>query len=878
MIMSLTTVPYFKSLLLVLVAALISVTGGLPLRAAAAPMNTIYVSPAGNDQSNGTRTHPVRTLHAAQRLVRTINQKMTGNIVVMLSAGTYRLSHPLILTQRDSGFNGFNIIYRADAGAKVVISGAVRISGWKLINKAGNLWAAKAPSSLHNTRQLYINGVRALRTRGRVPAHLRTTPDGYVGATSAMDHWRNQNDIEFVYTGGNGIWNQPSEGLGPWTQPRCPVASISGTHIVMAQPCWNNSTRRVKLPAKFHSRRMANLVGPGHVGKAPAYIENVYEFLGTPGQFYFDIPTHTLYYTPRAGEDMRTADVEAPERQKLVTGIGTPEQPVTNIMFSGLQFSYATWLFPSSPEGFSEIQANYMVTGHNGYATQGLCHLVPGGQCPFGDWTQTPGNVSFAYDHHIEFLNDAFVHLGAAGLQLGMGSQFDLVKGCVFTDISANGVELGGVAAPEAPANAQTLNNTIEDNYIYNVATEFNGGVGIDVGYAANSRIEHNQLDDLPYTGISLGWGGWPDKIKLPGVANYSHDNIVAHNLIFNHMLVLADGGGIYTQGLTGPSLRHGEKLIGNVIRNQFSSGHALYTDNGCCNVTAENNVIFHTNFDNWGGRHRDYYDHNHGRIFDGFRFENNYWQQGDPDSSRMNVTLHSNHLITSLAQVPGQIMEAAGLQRAYKNLLTRHFGAPAAPESPTRVAATAGNGFACVSWNPPVFQGSTPITGYAVRASSGKSVTISAAEFRKLGYVKMPGLKDRVHERFTVTATNSDGTSPPSLPSAQIVPHVVRTVLPPPPTVVAVHVQNGIASVHFRSSKSRSGGPVLAYILRVTPGIPDQVITGRTVLVLWGGHTTFRTVGGLKPGRTYHFAMAAVNAFGHGPFSASRSVRVRGQ
>ena len=82
-----------------------------------------------------------------------------------------------------------------------------------------------------------------------------------------------------------------------------------------------------------------------------------------------------------------------------------------------------------------------------------------------------------------------------------------------------------------------------------------------------------------------MGWGGWPDKIHRAGVVNNSLNNVVADNLIFDHMQLLADGGAIYTQGLTGPSLAEGEKIIGNVIYNQLGSGHGIYTDNGCNNA-----------------------------------------------------------------------------------------------------------------------------------------------------------------------------------------------------------------------------------------------------------------------------------------------------
>jgi Right handed beta helix region/Fibronectin type III domain len=829
----------------------------------------LYVSPAGDDSNPGTKAQPIRTLAHARDLVRGMNQNMTGDITVWLAGGTYRLTEPLVLEAQDSGHGGHNIIYAAMEGQTPIISGGVQVTGWKLVDAGKNLWSAPAPTGLRNTRQLYVNGVRALRAQGRLPVKLTETKTGYTADSPVMASWRNPSDIEFVYTGGNDIWSERQSGIGPWTEPRCPVASIDGTTITMAQPCWDNSTKRVSLPPEAGFKRAANLVGPASVGESPEYVENAYELLGTPGQWYFDRTAHVIYYVPREGEDLTTADVEVPVLEKLISGDGTEAAPVQYIVFKGLQFSYATWLYPSSPEGFSEIQANYMMTGPDGYATQGLGDLVPGGQKPFGAWTKTPGNVSFSYDRVIQFIDCDFAHLGGAGLELGNGSQADRVQGGVFTDISANGIELGGVDMPEANGAQATRNNQILNSHIYNVAAEFHGGIGIDVGYAQNTVIVRNQIDHLPYSGISMGWGGWLDKIDRAGVANDSHDNLLEENLIFDHMQLLSDGGGIYTQGLTGPSLVHGEKLLGNVIHDQYSSGHGIYTDNGCNNVMAENNVIFHTSYDNWGGWHRNFYD-GAGKTFDYFNFENNYWQQGEPYSSEKNLTLKNNHLISALDQVPSDLLNKAGLQPQFKGILDKQFGSPSAAEAPRRVAVAPGNGFVLVSWNPPNFIGSSPVTSYTVILSSGEKQTFSADEFATNAYVKFNGVDNGKTYTFTVTADNANGHSPPSLPSAPVMPSA-KTIQPPgAPASASAYIRNGIASIHISAPDDTGGSPILAYTVTVKPGDRKVMFTGRKFLVLHGKHVTFDVVDGLEPGKSYTFDVAAVNAAGEG---ASKTV-----
>jgi hypothetical protein len=838
---------------------------------------SFYVSPLGSDANDGTKIKPVRSLARARDLVRAVNQVGTVNqnaregIVVYLEDGLFRLDEPLMLDGRDSGAPGHDIIYTAANGAHPIVSGAVAVTGWRLVDASKNLWAAPASAAQKNTRQLYVGGVRAYRASGRLPVRLTATATGYVADSPVMAGWRNPSDIEFVYTGGNVLWSERSVGLGAWTEPRCPVASISGTTITMAQPCWDNSTRRIYLSREFHSKRTANLVGPASVGKAPAFVENAFELLGAPGEWYFDRPARRIYYVPRPGEDLAKADVEAPVLEKLIVGEGKALQPIHNIIFKGIEFTGATWLYPSGGNGFSEIQANYMVTGPNGGAMQGLCNLAPNGKCPYGAWTKTPGNISFSIDSNIHFVRCAFAHLGGAGLELGDGSQSDLVEGCVFTDISGSGIELGGVDLPLGEDWQTTRDNHIVNNHVYNIAAEFHGGIGICVGYAQRTVVAHNQIDHLPYTGISMGWGGWPDKIKMAGQANNSESNLVASNLIFDHMLLLADGAAIYTQGLTGPSLEAGEKIRDNFIHDQYSSGHAIYTDNGCKNVTATGNVIFHTDHDNWGSRHHDYYDGQHGGNYDNFVFDYNFWQQGDPDSSKENVTLRHNHLINSLDDVPKSVLADAGIESSFRDILKLQCAKPSAPGAPSRLAAFAGDGFVYLSWSSPPFEGGEPIDSYVITSSKGEGATVQAADFLQLGYAKLTGFSNNVEYTFTVAAHNANGLGTPSLPSMRVTCKARSVERPSAPEGVSAYFSGDIASIHFAPPDDNGGSPIIGYAITVQPGGRKVIFTGRAVLVLSGTHKTFTTVDGLKPGTFDHIEIAAINAAGEG---ASASIK----
>ncbi|WP_433173324.1 fibronectin type III domain-containing protein [Actinoallomurus sp. CA-150999] len=818
---------------------------GVP--AAQAASQDVYVSPAGSDHAPGTAVRPVRTLEHARDLVR--SRHLAGDLTVHVASGVQRLYRPLELDARDSGRDGHRIIWQGSPGT--VISGGRRVTGWR--PGPNGVWSAPAPGGLGNTRQLYVDGVRAQRAGGKVPVTLTATATGYTASADTLAKWRNPGDVEFVYTAGEKLWNAERYGLGQWTEPRCPVASVSGTTITMAQPCWDNSMKRVIFPDI--PGRTVNMVGPGTLtnGSLPAYAENALELLDQPGEWYLDRTRHRVYYKPRAGQDLRRADVEAPAIEKLVDANG-----VHDVAFRGLQFSYATWLTPSSPEGFSEIQAGYTITGKTGYATQGLCQFIAGGTCPYGSWTKEPGNVSVTGER-VEFSDSVFTHLGAAGLEFGTGTKDAVVRGNVFTDISGNGVEIGGVDKPQADDAGTTRGNTVEDNHLYGLPREFHGGVAIINGYSQHDTIAHNQIDDVAYSAISMGWGGWPDKISKPATPNISHDNAVRDNLIFNYMQLLDDGGGIYTQGITGTSIADGEKVTGNVIHDQWGLGKNVYTDNGCTYETIEGNVLYNAAYANVASRHTDYRDalgNNDPTLVKG-----NYWQQGDPDSDNKGLVTQGNHILSDPSKAPADIVSNAGLEPKYRGLLGVRV--PTTPEAPGRVATFAADGKVYVAWNP-ASDGAAP-TSYTATATGGKSVTIGAADFRRTGYAVIDGLTNGTPYTVTVTARGASGVSVPSLPSAAVTPGTGGGALAAAPTSLKARASADAVALQWTPPTVTGDTPVIGYAVTVSDG-RTVTVNGRDTLISQPtAKALLRVVNGLQPGTKYTFTIAAVTATGTG-------------
>jgi len=573
----------------------------------------IYAAPDGNG-SDCDLASPC-SIQSAMEMVRTLNGSMTGDIIVVLSDGTYELTEPLILTSEDSGKNGHRIVYRAAVGATPVFSGGMTISDW---TEEGDNWVTNIGQGLE-IRQLFINSERAVRARSADnPGGFTETATGYTTSDSQMAGWGNPEDIEIV-------------SLVQWRAFRCKVATIDGNQITMQPGCWRNA-------------QMSRGTGYDISMNLPTWIENAIELLDEPGEWYYDRLTGDLTYKPKPGETIATASIIAPKLETIVKGAGTPDAPVENIVFEGITFAYGTWLGMSGEYGYASVQAGFHQVGELD-------------RFSYEEVEKIGESVDISFARNVSFVRNRFMHLGGAALGLSAGSQGNTIVGNVFSDISASAIQLGGVKGADShPDDTRkiTRDNTISNNVISDIGVEYYDTVGIFTGYAENTEISHNELTRMPYTGISIGWGwGAADHPDFPTI---SKDNKIRANLIYDYMNRLLDGGGIYSLGAQRNMI-----ISENVLHGQHNVHGAYYLDDGSKYVTIENNVA---------------YDNVKNLIINGGSdniVRNNYW---DDDSRNMNGPPGANVFENNTIAVPGtfplQIVNNAGLQPAFYDIAPR--------------------------------------------------------------------------------------------------------------------------------------------------------------------------------------------------------------
>lgn len=497
------------------------------------------------------------------------------DICLRLQEGVYQLNQPITIRPED---NGTRIV----ADGKVTISGGVSISGWK---KEGKFYVADVPDFNGRPlefRQLWVNGKKAVRARDvndfeqmfRIRSVDKANETIYVPA-KAVKKIINAKYPEMVL---HEMW--------------C-IANLRIKNIKIQGDSAAVTFHQPESHVHFmHPWPSPMVTTDGH--NSAFYLTNAKELLDSEGEWYLDARASKLYYIPRKGEDMGSAEVIAPAVETLVQVAGTPDEPVKDVTFEGITFSYATWMRPSV-SGHAPLQAGmYMTEAYK---------LRPKMDRPNGDhkldnqgWVGRPAAaVSLNCAENVSFTKCTFEHNASTGLDYHLYIKGGTVDRCIFRDIGGNGILAGGFSPegfeahkPYDPADRRIICTglNITNNLITDVTNEDWGCVGIGAGFVRDIRICNNEISDVSYTGISVGWG-WNQ--QPCSMAN----NLISGNLIYNYAKHMYDTAGIYTLGAQPHSL-----IEGNGVRDIYTPSYVhdpehwfyLYTDEGSSGITVRNN------------------------------------------------------------------------------------------------------------------------------------------------------------------------------------------------------------------------------------------------------------------------------------------------
>ena len=595
----------------------------------------IWISPKGSDFNDGTRQSPKATLTSALRQARewrrTEDNRIQGGITIYMEGGTYAFHEPVFIRPEDSGTKESPTIIRSVGDEKVILSGGISINGWK---KQGKVWVADVPAFNGRPldfRQLWVNGKKAVRARdvedfekmNRICSVDEKNEILYVPAVSIRRLIDNKGNLKAKYA--EMVLHQM------WCVANLRIRSVEvqgdSAAIRFHQP-----ESRIQFE---HPWPRPMVTTDRH--NSAFYLTNARELQDVPGEWYHDIDARKVYYYPREGEKMQEAEVIVPAVETLVRVEGTLDRPVCHIRFEKITFSYTTWMRPSE-KGHVPLQAGMYLT--DGYRIDPkmqrnyLNHPLDN-----QGWLGRPAAaVRVVAARQIDFERCRFEHLGSTGLDYEEAVQGGVVRGCLFRDIAGNGLLVGSFSPaahethlPYNPADRREVctQQQINNCYFTEIGNEDWGCLAIAAGYVGDVNIEHNEISEVPYSGISLGWG-WTQTV------NCMRNNRVHANLIHHYAKHMYDVAGIYTLGSQPKSY-----VTENCVHSIYKPGYVhdpnhwfyLYTDEGSSFITVR---------DNWTEGEK-YLQNANG--------PGNVWENNGP-------------------KVDSVIRERAGVEAAYKDLL----------------------------------------------------------------------------------------------------------------------------------------------------------------------------------------------------------------
>jgi parallel beta-helix repeat protein len=560
-----------------------------------------YVSPEGNDSWSGTsKDKPFGTLQKARDAIREMKRQgeLTKPVTVYLQGGLYETSTHFLLKPEDSGTESCPITYTSYPGETAVISGSRIVSDW--VKGENGLWQtslAEVASGDWYFKTLYVNGEP--RPRPRLPAGDVMDKEAYywIADFSPKDRpsWASRSR-QFTFYEGNikSDWKNLSdiEVVSPryWVSTRQHIASVDDdANIVKFEEettyRYSNGFRRA--PASFQEEG------------APYFVENVFEALDTPGEWYLERPTGTLYYYPKPGEDMNSVTVTAPVSPYLVRMEGEPlSDQVKYITFRGLTFTQNNWRLPPGIAG----------DGQSAPAVGGAIYMRGVTNCAIEDCRIT--------------------QLSSYGIEMDEGCRNIKITGNELGHLGGGGIRMTGGVANSHP-NQRTGWNTIADNHIHHIGEIYHASTGIFIQHSGKNLITHNKISHTYYSAIAVGhvWGYRPS-VSTHNEISYNHMHDIGQG-------VINDMGGIYHLGVA-PGTVFRNNLIHDVSCHPYGyGGWGIYTDEGSSHILIENNIVYRTS--------REGFDQHYGRQN---ILRNNIFAMGDGQIRRSRMEEHISIIV----------------------------------------------------------------------------------------------------------------------------------------------------------------------------------------------------------------------------------------
>ncbi|WP_215225099.1 right-handed parallel beta-helix repeat-containing protein [Echinicola shivajiensis] len=506
---------------------------------------TFYVSPSGSDKNAGTVESPFASITKAKAVIKDFKEENSEDQVnLILREGTYYLQEPLVFGPIESGNEAAPYIIRAEEGKEVVLSGGKVLElKWKTYEN--EILVAKVPKGLQFS-SLFIKGQKQIRAR------YPNYQEGVYPYSGFAEDALSKERID--------SWNNPTGGFihalhsGRWGGMHYVITGKNADGTLAYEGGWQNNRE-----SEMH--------------KSMRFVENIFEELDAPGEWYLDTKKSLLYYYPNEGmgkEDI--GQVEIAVLENLVTLKGEKDHPVQYISFEGIEFTHTAPTFMKTEE-----------------------------QLMRSDWTiYRGGTILMDGTENCSVTNSVFRNLGGNAIFVSNYNRQANISSNLIEEIGGSAISfVGGADALRSPSfnyhefveeeNLDTIpgpktanypsNSTASDNLIRNIGLIEKQVAGVQIQLAMDLHISHNTIYDVPRAGINIGDGAWGG-------------HIIEYNDVFNTVMETGDHGAFNSWGrdrywhpnrskMNDLTARHPEWIRLDAIKTTIIRNNRFHCDHG---------------------------------------------------------------------------------------------------------------------------------------------------------------------------------------------------------------------------------------------------------------------------------------------------------
>lgn len=521
--------------------------------------SVFYVSyENGNDGYNGfSRTPdgflngPFKTLSRALDAVKTY--RVVGN------------TRPMRIELLDDAYLDETVEIGKDTGAVTIASfngkkrvvGGIKVTDWKedVFNGKPCLSAQLPPKkdgAEWDFTDFWVNGKRASVTRfpktGRLRLQDAEQNGGDMDNLRASSKWIqvNTDDLKEV----EGIENAYVHYHHFWVSEHSPVETYDK----------ESGKITLKYPSFY---TVSTYYEPPKAGATTYYLTGIPSSFQEENEWYLERKTGKVYYIPRAGEKAEDIVGFAPVVETLF------RVQADDVRFCDLELTCTRGEFVCY--GYFDADINAWVKNEQGFGTSVQSMKDACGAIVFVGVNR--GGIDNCYMHG----------LGLHAVEIDCGCKAVRIERSVIEDIGAGGVKICG-GRHGCDEREITSRCTVRGNRISDLGKRYVEGCGVLVCDASEIEISENEICDLDYSGVSLGWvwGYEPSN---------TYGNIVRGNHIHHIRGGLSDLGGIYLLGKQRGTVIAENRI--HDIRCGVYGGWGLYLDEGTSEIVVENNVIY---------------------------------------------------------------------------------------------------------------------------------------------------------------------------------------------------------------------------------------------------------------------------------------------